>query len=162
MITITEEIIINADIQKVWGFLSDFEISLNINSFHQEIILPNKFSLTDKYQKFSIIHNFGLGNIDMDVKIVDYNPLKLIQLFKYNNNKLHKAFEHSSTYELTKKGELTKLNYIIKGSFNFKIQNIPFRPILIKVMKNELLNMKNMIESSDRIPQDIESKITAT
>ena len=47
MITIIEEIIINADIQKVWGFLSDFEISLNVNSFHQEIILPNKFSLTD-------------------------------------------------------------------------------------------------------------------
>ena len=42
MITITEEIIINADVQKVWSFLSDFEISLNINSFHQEIIIPNE------------------------------------------------------------------------------------------------------------------------
>ena len=41
MITITEEIIINADIQKVWSFLSDFEISLSINSFHQKIIIPN-------------------------------------------------------------------------------------------------------------------------
>ena len=37
MITITEEILIKSDIQKVWSFLSDFEISLSINSFHKHI-----------------------------------------------------------------------------------------------------------------------------
>ena len=162
MITITEEIIINADIQKVWGFLSDFEISLNVNSFHQEIIIPNKFSLSGNSQQFHIIHNFGLGSISMTVELVDYIPLKSIELFKKNKDKLHKAFEHSSRYELFKNEELTKLKYITKGSFNFKIQNIPFKPILIKVMKNELINMKNMIESSDKIPQEIGPKITAT
>ena len=162
MITIREEIIINADIQKVWSFLSDLEVSLNINSFHQEIILPARFSLTNECQKFNIIHNFGLGNINMDVEITHYNPLKYLELFKNNNNKLHKAFEHSSRYELTHKKELTRLIYTVKGSFNFKIQNIPFKPILIKVMKNELINMKNMIESSDKIPQNIKSEITAT
>ena len=43
---------------------------------------------------------------------------------------------------------------------NFKIQNIPFKLILVKVMKNELINMKNMIESSDEIPREVRSKIT--
>ena len=162
MITITEEIIINADIQKVWSFLSDFEISLNINSFHQEIIIPNRFSLSGDSQQFNIIHNFGLGSINMTVEIVDCIPLQSIELYKKNKDKLHKAFEHSSRYELFKNKELTKLKYITKGSFNIKIQNIPFKPILMKVMKNELINMKNMIESSDKIPEEIEPKITAT
>ena len=63
MITITEEIIINADIQKVWSFLSDFEISLNINSFHQEIIIPNRFSLLGDSQQFNITKNRQGGYI---------------------------------------------------------------------------------------------------
>ena len=58
MITIIEEIIINADRQKVWRFLSDFEISLNANSFHKQIIIPNKFSLTAENPEFNIIYNF--------------------------------------------------------------------------------------------------------
>ena len=162
MITITEEIIINADIQKVWSFLSDFEISLNINSFHQKIIIPDKFSLSGDSQQFNIIHNFGLGSIDMRVEVVDYIPLKSIELYKKNKDKLLKVFEHSNRYELFKHKELTKLKYITEGSFNIKIQNIPFKPILMKVMKNELINMKNMIESSDKIPEEIKPEITAT
>jgi len=162
MITITEEIIINADIQKVWSFLSDLDISLNINSFHQEIIIPNKFSLTDDSREFNIIHYFGLGNINMVVRIIDYIPLKSMELVKENKEKLHKAFAHSNKYELFSNNGMTKLKYSTIGSFNFKIQNIPFRPILVKVMKNELINMKNMIESSDEIPREVESKITTT
>ena len=160
MITITEEIIINADIQKVWSFLTDFEVSLNISSFHQKIILPSKFSLSNKKQNFNMIHNFGLGNIKMNVKVVSCKPLKSIQLLKQTEHKPHKAFEHTSIYGLLGDNESAKLKYIVMGSFNFKIQNIPFKPILIKVMKNELLNMKSMIESSDIIPDNINPKIT--
>ena len=111
MITITEEITINADYQKVWGFLSDFEISLNVNSFHKKIIIPDKFSLTGNNPKFNIIHNFGLGNIDMIVEIVNYSPLKTIELFKKNNNKSYTSFEHSSKYELIKNEHSTLLKY---------------------------------------------------
>ena len=160
MITITEEIIINTDIQKVWGFLTDFEVSLNINNFHQEIILPSKFSFSNKKHDFNIIHNFGLGNVKMNIKVVSYKPLESIQLLKQTKHKPHKAFEHTSTYGLSGDNESTKLRYIVEGSFNFKIQNIPFKPILIKVMKNELLNMKSMIESSDIIPDNINPEIT--
>ena len=162
MITITEEITINADYQKVWGFLSDFEISLNINSFHKKIIIPDKFSLTGNNPKFNIIHNFGLGNIDMIVEIVNYSPLKTIELFKKNNNKSYTSFEHSSKYELIKNGYSTLLKYSTIGSFNFKVQNIPFKPVLINVMKIELINIKKLIESSEQIPHEIETKITAT
>ena len=162
MITITEEITINADLQKVWGFLSDFEISLNVNGFHKKIIIPNNFSLTGNDQQFNIIHNFGLGDINMIVEIINYVPLKSIELFKKNNDKSYVGFEHSSKYELLDSQSLTTLRYSTTGSFNFKIQNIPFKPVLINVMKTELLNMKNMIESSDKIPKEIGTKITAT
>ena len=162
MITITEEILINSDIQKTWSFLSDLEISLNINKFHQKVIIPNEFSLTNNSHQFNIIHNFGLGNINMVVQITDYVPLRLICLFKKNSEQLHKAFEHISKYELINNYGSTVLKYSISGSFNFKIQNLPFKPILVKVMQNELINMKNMIESADKFPSEVETKITAT
>ena len=162
MITITEEIIINADIQKVWSFLIDLEISLNINGFHKQIIIPNKFSLTNNSQKFNIIHNFGLGNINMNVQITDYTPLKSIELLKKNDKKLYNGFEHSSKYELLDNNNLTTIRYSTTGSFNFKIQNIPFKPLLTNVMKTELINMKNMIESSDELPKEMGTKITTT
>jgi len=162
MITIIEQITINADYQKVWGFLSDLEISLTSNSFHKKIIIPDKFSLTSSRPKFSIIHNFGLGNINMIVEITNYIPLKSLELFKNNNNKSYAGFEHSNKYELIKNKNSTILKYSTIGSFNFKIQNIPFKPILINVMKLELINIKNTIESLDEFPVEIETKITAT
>ena len=58
--------------------------------------------------------------------------------------------------------DLTTLKYTTIGSFNFKIQNIPFKPILTNVIKTELLNIKKMVESSDEIPDQIETKITTT
>ena len=54
---------------KVYSFEPQIEY-LNL----QKVILGRK-----KVKYF----NFGLGNIDMDVKIVNYNPLKLIQLLLY-------------------------------------------------------------------------------
>ena len=162
MITITEEITINADRQKVWRFLSDFEISLNANSFHKQIIIPNKFSLTAENPEFNIIYNFGLGNIDMNVKVVSYKPLQYIELLKKNNHNSYVGFEHSSKYELIKNNQFTILAYSTIGSFNFKVQNIPFKPILINAIKNELITIKNMIESSDDILNQIKTKITAT
>ena len=162
MITITEEIIVNADIQKVWSFIIDLEISLNINGFHKQIIIPDKFSLANNSQKFNIIHNFGLGNINMDVEISDYSPLKSIELLKKNDEKLYNGFEHTSKYELLNNDDITTIRYSTTGSFNFKIQNIPFKPLLINVMKTELLNIKNMIESSYELPKEMETKITTT
>ena len=162
MITITEQITINADVQKVWRLLSDFEISLNINIFHKEIIIPSKFSLTANNPKFNIIHNFGLGNVEMTAKVTNYVPLKSLKILKTNVDKSYTSFEHSIDYKLTQREKSTILKSSTIGSFNFKVQNIPFKPILINVMKAELLNIKSMVESSEDFPHDIKTKITAT
>jgi len=162
MITITEQITINADTQKVWRLLSDFEISLNINLFHKEVIIPDKFSLTANNPEFNIIHNFGLGNINMIVNVQEYIPLGLLKLSKKNSNKSYAGFEHSSEYKLINNQNQTILKYSILGSFNFKVQNIPFKPILANVIKAELLNIKSMVESSEELPDEIKTKITTT
>ena len=162
MITITEQILIKADQQKVWSFLSDFEMSLMINQFNKQIILPNKINLRKHSAKFNIIHNFGLGDVNMIVDIIEYQPLKKIELLKSGSSHTYASFKHSIKYELEHAKAETILNYSINGSFNFKIQNIPFKPILMNVVKKELKQIKNIIESLDNISDSIETKITAT
>ena len=100
MITITEQILINADQQKVWNFLSDFEMSLMINQFNKKIILPNKINLRKGSAKFNIIHNFGLGDVNMIVNIIEYQPLKKIELLKVESSYTYASFKHSIKYEL--------------------------------------------------------------
>ena len=107
MITITEEIIINADAQKVWRLLSDFEISLNINLFHKKVIIPNKFSLTADNPQFNIVHNFGLGNIDMLVSVTNYIPLKCIKIIDIHFDPSKSIEMHSNLLSLVQ--ELSKL-----------------------------------------------------
>ena len=161
MITITEQISIKADLQKTWRIISDLEISLSINQFHKKIIIPDKFSLTNG-STFNIVHNFGLGAVNMNVKIIDYIPLKKIELLKINHEQTYTSFEHSINYEIEKNDLETILHYSTTGSFNFKIQNIPFKPILTQIIKKELRQIKNIIESADNISNTLETKITTT
>ena len=162
MITITEQILIKSDQQKLWSFLRYLEMSLMINQFNKQIILPNKINLRKHSAKFNIIHNFGLGDVNMIVDIIEYQPLKKIELLQSGSSHTYASFKHSIKYEVEHAKAETILNYSINGSFNFKIQNIPFKPILTNVVKKELKQIKNIIESLDNISDSIETKITAT
>jgi len=51
-----------------------------------------------------------------------------------------------------------KLNYTVYGTYGGKIQDISFKPILKGVMKEELLKIKNAIESSEIIHKAMPSK----
>ena len=98
----------------------------------------------------------------MIVDIIEYQPLKKIELLKVESSYTYASFKHSIKYELENAKSETILNYSINGSFNFKIQNIPFKPILTNVVKKELKQIKNIIESLDNISNSMETKITAT
>ena len=74
MIEITENIVINANINHIWSFLIDFPKSLLCNRFHVSIDISNNYSL-GKIKKFNIVHNFGFGNYNMVVEIIDIRPL---------------------------------------------------------------------------------------
>ena len=51
-----------------------------------------------------------------------------------------------------------KLCYQVAGTYGGRVQDMSFKPILKGVMKEELLRIKNAIESSEIIPQAIVSK----
>ena len=69
MIRLSEEILINEDIQKVWAFLSNLKFSLSFNRFHVEIKFFGPFSVNNN-SEFIIVHNFGFGNLDMIAKVI--------------------------------------------------------------------------------------------
>ena len=81
MLTIAENITINADINKIWAFLTDFSLSLNFNRFHTKLELPAQYSI-GKLKKFKIDHNFGFGKYEM----VQKSPIVFRQTnFAYGN-----------------------------------------------------------------------------
>ncbi|SVC90147.1 uncharacterized protein METZ01_LOCUS343001, partial [marine metagenome] len=61
VLTISENITIKADVNKIWAFLTDFSKSLNYNRFHTKLKLPSNYSV-GMMKQFNINHNFGFGN----------------------------------------------------------------------------------------------------
>ena len=154
MIELSENLLINADVQTVWAFLTDVEKSLSFNRFHVEIRLPNRFSVNNK-SKFIIIHNFGFGNIEIVAKVVECVTIKQLVISEKASDDSSKGFPHEIKFEIIKEDSNTRLNYSVSGSYGGRVQDISFTPILKGVLKEEIIKIKNAIESSERIPQNI-------
>ena len=82
MLTISENITIKADVNKIWAFLTDFSISLNYNRFHTNLELPSKYSIV-KMKKFNINHNFGFGNYNMVAEVTECIPPNRLCISEY-------------------------------------------------------------------------------
>ena len=154
MIELSENLLINADVQIVWAFLTDVEKSLSFNRFHVEIQLPNQFSVNNK-SKFTIIHNFGFGNIEMIAKVIDCVTTKQLVISEKASDDFSKGFPHEIKFEIFKEDSNTMLNYSVSGSYGGRVQDMSFTPILKGVLKEEIIKIKNAIESSERIPENI-------
>ena len=157
MIEITENIIINANINLVWSFISDFSKSLLFNRFHIKIDLPSEYSIS-KIKKFKIIHNFGFGNYEMLAEVKNVNPPKHIALEEYYIKDKNKGFPHTINYNLKSINDKTKIIYTLEGTYGGKVQDLSFKPIVKGVMIEELLNIKNAIESSESASKSIPGK----
>tara|TARA_B110000438_G_scaffold111644_1_gene109537 strand:+ start:1039 stop:1524 length:486 start_codon:yes stop_codon:yes gene_type:complete len=154
MIELSEKLLINADVQKVWAFLTDVRKSLSFNRFHINIILPKQFSINNK-SEFTIIHNFGFGDIEMTAKLVKCISLKCIIISENSTDEASKGFPHTITFEIFEEGESTILFYSVNGTYGGRVQNISFTPILKGVIKEEIIKIKNAIESSEKAPGNI-------
>lgn len=154
MIELSENLLINADVQKVWAFLTDVEKSLSFNRFHVQIILPNRFSVNKKTE-FTIIHNFGFGNIEMNAKVIDCVPVKRITISKKAIDEVSKGFPHEIKFEINQEDKTTQLSYSVSGTYGGRVQDISFTPILKGVLKEEIIKIKNAIESSEEVPENI-------
>lgn len=154
MIKLSEKLLINADVQKVWAFLTDVEKSLSFNRFHVEVILISRFSVNNN-SEFTIIHNFGFGDIKMTAKVIDCIPLKRISISEKPTDKTSRGFIHEIIFEICQESKGTTLNYSVVGTYGGRVQNISFTPILKGVLKEEIIRIKNAIEASEKVPQNI-------
>ena len=152
MITITENITINSDINKIWAFITDFSLSLNYNRFHTNLELPSNYSI-GKMKKFNIDHNFGFGNYTMVAEIMECTPPNRLCISEYCQDAKGQGFPHSIKFDIEPYRDKSKMFYAVSGTYGGKVQDISFKPILKGVMIEELLKIKNAIESSDTIPK---------
>ena len=154
MLTISENITIKADVNKIWAFLTDFSMSLNYNRFHTNLELPSNYSL-GKMKKFNINHNFGFGNYEMVAEITEFIPPNRLCMSEYCKDAKEKGFPHSIQFYIEPHRDKSKIFYTVSGTYGGKVQDMSFKPILKGVMIEELLKIKNAIESSEKAPQPI-------
>ena len=112
------------------------------------MVLPPHYSL-GKMDTFKINHNFGFGNYDMVAEIKDYVPPNRLSISEYCPDDLNKGFPHSVIFQIEEALEKCELSYTVSGTYGGRVQDISFKPILKGVMKEELLSIKNAIESSE-------------
>ena len=148
MINITQNIYIKTDVNTIWAYLTDFSHSLIFNRFHTNIVLPSNYSL-GKMDRFKINHNFGFGNYDMVAEIKDSVPPNRISISEYCPDDPKKGFPHTVDFQIEPDLQTSRLSYTVSGTYGRKVQDISFKPILQGVMKEELLKIKNAIESSE-------------
>ena len=154
MLTISENITIKADVNKIWAFLTDFSKSLNYNRFHSNLELPSNYSV-GKMKRFNIDHNFGFGNYSMVAEITECIPPNRLCISEYCLKDKKKGFSHSIEFQIEPDMEKSKICYTVIGTYGSKVQDISFKPILKGVMIEELLKIKNAIESSEKVPKPI-------
>ena len=157
MINIKQNIYIHADINKIWAYLTDFSHSLMFNRFHTKIVLPPNYSL-GKMDTFKIKHNFGFGNYDMIAKIKDSAPPNRLTIIEYCPDDPKKGFPHTVDLKIDSDLKKSRLSYTVSGTYGGRVQDMSFKPILNGVIKEELLKIKNAIESSDTIHKTMTSK----
>ena len=157
MINITQKIYIKADINKIWAYLTDFSNSLMFNRFHTNMELPANYAL-GKMKTFKINHNFGFGNYEMIAEVKDSEPPNRLTISEYCPDDEKKGFPHTVIFQIEPVLERSKLSYTVSGTYGGRVQDISFKPILNGVIKEELLKIKNAIESSETDNRTIASE----
>ena len=118
------------------------------NRFHTNMELPANYSLR-KIDTFNIKHNFGFGNYDMVAEIKDSVPPNRLSISEYCADDPKMGFPHTVDFQIEPVLERCRLSYTVSGTYGRKVQDISFKPILKGVIKEEMLKIKNAIESSD-------------
>ena len=157
MITVNKNIAINSDKYKIWKFLCDLSLGISFNRFHKEINFNKSFSIYSNQEIF-IKHNFGLGLVDMKLKVLDYIKPEILIIKEYGLEDDNRIFNHKSTFTIKDNAKNCILDYTVEGSFNNKVADISFSPILNGVMIEELRKIKLTIESSENISNPSKQK----
>ena len=127
---------------------------MTCNRFHAGLKLPSNYSL-GKMKKFIINHNFGFGNYEMVAEITECTPPNRLCMSEYCQDEKGKGFPHCIQFQIEPHRDKSKIFYTVAGTYGGKVQDMSFKPILKGVMIEELLKIKNAIESSEKAPKPI-------
>ena len=108
------------------------------------------------YCKITKRGNFSTN--DMVAEIIDCIPPNKICLWEYCIDDKKKGFPHKVEFRIEPKGKNCILNYRVSGTYGGKVQDMSFKPILKGVIIEELLKIKNAIESSEKVPKPLTSE----
>ena len=120
--------------------------------------LPSNYSL-GKMNTFRIKHNFGFGNYDMIAEIKDCVPPNRLSISEYCSEDVTRGFPHTITFQIKTVFGKSELSYKVSGTYGGVVQDMSFKPILNGVMKEELLKIKNAIESSETAQESITTQV---
>lgn len=136
--------------------MSNLSRSLVFNRFHIKIITDPKPSFK-KGSLFTITHNFGFGNYDLEAKVLNWSPPGEMTLKECNAENPDKGFPHTFTFSLLPIDKQTEIQYMVEGTYGNRVQDVAFKPILKGVMVEELYRIKLAIESSVSTELPLES-----
>ena len=94
----------------------------------------------------------------MVAEITDCIPPNKICLWEYCIDDKKKGFPHKVEFRIEPKGGNCILNYRVSGTYGGKVQDMSFKPILKGVIIEELLKIKNAIESTEKVPKPLTSE----
>ena len=120
MLTISENITIKADVNKIWAFLTDFSKSLNYNRFHSNLELPSNYSV-GKMKKFNIKHNFGFGNYNMVAEVTECIPPNRLCISEYCKGEKGKGFPHSTEFLIEHHRDKSRIFYTVAGTYGGRV-----------------------------------------
>ncbi len=147
MIKINLDIVIRADQEVVWAFLSDISQGLAYNRFHRKIEGGGRLSFQTGME-FTINHRFFFGEHRMTATIVECIPMQRLHIEEKPSDSCA-CFRHQCIFNLSPTGEGTKLTYQVEGTYGNPFQDLPFKPVLKGIMIEELLRIKHAVESSE-------------
>ncbi len=94
----------------------------------------------------------------MIAEIKECIPPNLLTLSEYCSDDPKKGFPHTIEFQIEPNGEKCELNYTVTGTYGSRVQDMPFKPILKGVIMEELLKLKNAIESSEATTKPLVSE----
>jgi len=146
MVRLHQNILIKANKEIVWSFMSDFSRSLSYNRFHSEIEIPNTITLKIG-DSFTIQHRFLFLKHQMTVSLLNWTPKDSFTLAE-SEVKGKFCFNHKITFVIHEKGEATNLQNLLEGSSGNSMIDILWKPFVKVAMIEELMRIKTAIESS--------------
>ncbi|MBC8213853.1 MAG: hypothetical protein ISR90_02695 [Candidatus Marinimicrobia bacterium] len=146
MFKLHQNVLIKANNEVVWSFMEDFSRSLSYNRFHRQIeSTPGMAKRVNDI--FYIQHRFLFRTHPMKIAINDWNPNESFTLDE-KTEKEKPGLNHRTTFSLYPEDNFTTLQYSLECNTENYLIDIFCKPIFKAAMIEELLKIKNAIESS--------------